>query len=51
VSDGDVHRFPGMEGVEYCPLSIAANLAGHRWSLLIVRELLVGAQRVQRNPP
>lgn len=41
--DGDVHRFPGMEGVEYCPVSVAANLLGDRWSLLIVRELLEGA--------
>jgi hypothetical protein len=34
MPDGDVHPFPGMEGVEYCPVSIAANLVGDRWSLL-----------------
>jgi DNA-binding HxlR family transcriptional regulator len=31
--------------VEYCPVSIGAKLVGDRWSLLIVRELLVGASR------
>lgn len=43
MADGEGHRFPGMEGVEYCPVSVAANLIGDRWSLLIVRELLEGA--------
>jgi DNA-binding HxlR family transcriptional regulator len=45
VSDDDAHRFPGMEGVEYCPVSIAAKLIGDRWTLLIVRELMAGASR------
>lgn len=47
MSDGDAaaHRFPGMEGVEYCPVSIAAKLVGDRWTLLIVRELMDGPRR------
>ena len=36
-------HYPGMEGVEYCPVSIGAKLIGDRWALLIVRELLQGA--------
>ncbi len=30
---------------EYCPVSIGAKLIGDRWSLLILRELMVGARR------
>lgn len=37
--------FPGMEGVEYCPVAIGARVLGDRWSLLIIRELVVGATR------
>lgn len=29
---------------EYCPVSIGAKLIGDRWTLLIVRELIVGAR-------
>lgn len=50
----DRQHYPGMEGVEYCPVSIGARLVGDRWSLLIVRELLVGATRfneIQRGLP
>lgn len=43
-SDSPGH-YPGLEGVEYCPVAIGASLMGDRWSLLIVRELLVGASR------
>jgi DNA-binding HxlR family transcriptional regulator len=40
-----IGRYPGLEGVEYCPVSIGAKLIADRWSLLIVRELLQGASR------
>lgn len=33
----------GIPPAEYCPVSIGAKLLGDRWTLLIVRELLVGA--------
>jgi hypothetical protein len=29
----------------YCPVSLGTRLIGDRWSLLIVREILVGASR------
>lgn len=45
MSQSTLSRYPGMEGVEYCPVSIGATLMGDRWSLLIVRELLMGASR------
>lgn len=45
MSESPLSRYPGMEGVEYCPVAIGASLMGDRWSLLIVRELLVGASR------
>jgi DNA-binding HxlR family transcriptional regulator len=35
----------GMPPAEYCPVSIGAKLIGDRWTLLIVRELMVGACR------
>lgn len=37
-----------VEGVEYCPVSIAAKLIGDRWTLLIVRGLMGSASR---QPP
>ena len=42
MSDGDPHRFPGLEGVEYCPVSVATKLFGDRWTLLIVRDAFLG---------
>jgi DNA-binding HxlR family transcriptional regulator len=45
VSDGGLDHYPGAEGVEYCPVSIGANLVGDRWSLLIIRELIQGSTR------
>jgi DNA-binding HxlR family transcriptional regulator len=47
TNDGmaSMDRYPGLEGVEYCPVSIGAKLIADRWSLLIVRELLQGATR------
>jgi len=30
---------------QFCPLARAAEVLGHRWNLLIVRELLLGPQR------
>jgi DNA-binding HxlR family transcriptional regulator len=46
-------RTPGGDGVgehrtgygQYCPISRALDLLGERWSLLIVRDLLVGTTR------
>lgn len=32
-----------VPSTEYCPVSIGASLIGDRWTLLIVRELMVGA--------
>ncbi|MBV6755491.1 winged helix-turn-helix transcriptional regulator [Rhodococcus opacus] len=34
-----------MPSVAYCPVSLGTRLIGDRWSLLIVREMLVGASR------
>lgn len=34
-----------MPSVAYCPVSLGTRLMGDRWSLLIVRELLVGTNR------
>lgn len=37
-----------MQGFRYdqfCPLARAAEVLGHRWSLLVLRELLLGPQR------
>jgi DNA-binding HxlR family transcriptional regulator len=45
MTDSFLSHYPGLEGVEYCPVAIGANVMGDRWSLLIVRELLVGATR------
>lgn len=45
MSSDSLSHYPGLEGVEYCPVAIGASLMGDRWSLLIVRELLVGASR------
>lgn len=45
MPDSSLSHYPGLEGVEYCPVAIGANVMGDRWSLLIVRELLVGATR------
>ncbi|MGQ0842890.1 MAG: winged helix-turn-helix transcriptional regulator [Sporichthyaceae bacterium] len=45
VEGSPLSAFPGMEGVEYCPVAIGARVLGDRWSLLIVRELIVGATR------
>lgn len=45
MSDSPLSHYPGLDGVEYCPVAIGANLLGDRWSMLIVRELLVGATR------
>lgn len=45
MTDPAMDHYSGMEGVEYCPVSIGARLIGDRWSLLIVRELLQGATR------
>ncbi len=45
MTDSAMSHYPGLEGVEYCPVSIGAKLIGDRWSLLIVRELLQGATR------
>lgn len=45
MSDDALSHYPGLEGVEYCPVAIGASLLGDRWSLLIVRELIGGASR------
>lgn len=45
MSDDALEHYPGLEGAEYCPVSIGANLVGDRWSLLIIRELVQGATR------
>lgn len=45
MEQSSLSAFPGMEGVEYCPVAIGARVLGDRWSLLIVRELIVGATR------
>jgi DNA-binding HxlR family transcriptional regulator len=36
---------PEFRYAQFCPLARAAELLGERWTLLIVRELLVGPQR------
>lgn len=45
MEQSPLSAFPGMEGVEYCPVAIGSRVLGDRWSLLIVRELIVGATR------
>lgn len=32
-------------GIEYCPISAGADVLGDRWTLLLVRELLLGSHR------
>jgi DNA-binding HxlR family transcriptional regulator len=32
-------------GIEYCPVSVGAELVGDRWTLLVLRELLLGSRR------
>ncbi|MEU0266771.1 helix-turn-helix domain-containing protein [Nocardioides sp. NPDC006303] len=40
----EIHPLTGaVPPVEYCPVSIGANLIGDRWTLLVVRELMVGS--------
>jgi DNA-binding HxlR family transcriptional regulator len=34
-----------MPPTEYCPVSVGARLIGDRWTLLIIREVMVGATR------
>jgi DNA-binding HxlR family transcriptional regulator len=36
---------PGYRYAQFCPLARAAEIFGHRWTLLIVRELLLGPRR------
>ena len=36
---------PDFRYAQTCPLARAAEVIGHRWNLLIVRELLIGPQR------
>ncbi|HEY8122448.1 MAG TPA: winged helix-turn-helix transcriptional regulator [Myxococcota bacterium] len=36
---------PGFRYDQFCPLARAAEVLGHRWNLLIARELLLGPQR------
>ncbi|QIS08735.1 winged helix-turn-helix transcriptional regulator [Nocardia arthritidis] len=33
------------QGIEYCPVSMGAEAIGDRWTLLLVRELLLGSRR------
>lgn len=40
----DTEAEGGIPPAEYCPVSIGAKLLGDRWTLLIVRELMVGAE-------
>ncbi len=36
---------PGFRYAQYCPVARAAEVVGERWTLLIVRELLLGPRR------
>ncbi|MGH9157085.1 MAG: winged helix-turn-helix transcriptional regulator [Acidimicrobiales bacterium] len=45
MPDDALEHYPGLEGTEYCPVSIGANLVGDRWSLLIIREMIQGSTR------
>ncbi|MEU1519855.1 helix-turn-helix domain-containing protein [Streptomyces sp. NPDC005811] len=45
-----VHSTPGPTGdvippTEYCPVSVGTRVIGDRWTLLIIREVMVGATR------
>src|SRR2546428_7354515 len=46
---------PGVRGYgQYCPVAKAAEVLGERWTLLIVRDLIMGAHRftdLQRGLP
>ena len=36
---------------QYCPVAKAMELLDERWTLLVVRELLVGSSALQRSSP
>jgi DNA-binding HxlR family transcriptional regulator len=36
---------PGFRYAQFCPLARATEIVGNRWTLLVVRELLLGPQR------
>lgn len=36
---------PDLRYAQFCPLARAAEILGHRWTLLVIRELLTGPQR------
>lgn len=40
-----LHRVAEFRYAQFCPLARAAEVLGERWTLLVVRELLVGPQR------
>jgi DNA-binding HxlR family transcriptional regulator len=44
-SPGNLPVVAGFRYAQFCPLARAAEILGHRWVLLIVRELLLGPQR------
>jgi DNA-binding HxlR family transcriptional regulator len=45
LHSGTLPPVPEFRYAQFCPLARAAELLGERWTLLVVRELLVGPQR------
>ena len=41
----EVHDSTADEGGEFCPVAVAVDVIGERWSMLILRSLLVGLTR------
>ena len=39
-----------MNRRDYCPIAASVEVLGDRWTPLIIREVMVGVQRVQRDP-
>jgi DNA-binding HxlR family transcriptional regulator len=39
-----------MNRRDYCPIAASVEVLGDRWTPLIIREVMVGARRLQRDP-